>query len=115
MGLKIEVFAHPIASLTTGEFVTVSIVGGLLILVGAGLRAWTYTSEFTLRKNELEVRLKVLEATAGVAEKGMQTSSDIAMANADIAKAQLTAAAGATTAALDGLQRNSEVVRDGRI
>jgi hypothetical protein len=95
--LKVEVSGRPISNLSTGEFVTVFVVAGILIVGGAALRAWTYTSEHALRRDELQTRLKVLEAAAGVAERGMEASANIAQANADIAKAQL----GSTTIAIE--------------
>ncbi len=87
LSLKIEVHGKAVAQLTTGEFVAVFVMASLLMIAGASMRAWTYTCEYALRRDELRVRLKVLEATAEVAEKGMQASSGIAKANADIATA----------------------------
>lgn len=106
--LKIEINGKPISSLSTGEFVTVFVVAGIFVLGGAGLRAWTYTSEHTLRRDELQTRLKVLEAAAGVAERGMEASTNIAQANADIAKAQLSSATNAIEEAVKAIHKKSE-------
>ena len=121
LSLKIEVHGKPLANLSTGEFIAVFVMASLLMMAGASLRAWTYTSEHALRKAELRVKLKVLEATAGVAEKGMQASSGIAQANAniavanaeivrantDIAKAQLKAGADTTATAVNSMKQPS--------
>ena len=97
---------HPLASLTTGEFIAVFVVGGLLVIAGAGLRAWTYAREFTLRKDDLTVRLRILEATAGLAEKGMKASSDIALANTTIANTQISAGIASTQTAVEAASKS---------
>jgi hypothetical protein len=108
LSLKIEIGGKPISNLSTGEFVTVFVVAGLLVVGGASLRAWTYSSEHALRRDELQTRLKVLEAAAGVAERGMEASTNIAQANAEIAKAQLGSSARAIEEALKAAHDKSQ-------
>jgi hypothetical protein len=119
--LKIQVHGKPLAQLSTGEFVAVFAMASILMVAGAGIRAWTYTSEYTLRRDQLRAKLKVLEATAGVAEKGMQASSgiaqanaEIAMANAEIAKAQTESGAKAAAAAVRAFHENSQAEQTGK-
>jgi hypothetical protein len=102
LALKIEVHKDaPFATLSTGQFVTVFVIAGILILAGTGFRVWTYTSEYILRKDELRVRLRIVEATSGLTEKGLIASSQIAAANTKLAEAQLTASVETTRTALN--------------
>lgn len=89
VGLKIEVHGKPLASLSAQEFIAALIVSGVILLAGAGIRAWSFTSEQALKREELQFRSQALHAAASVAEKGLQSSSEIALANAKIAEAQL--------------------------
>jgi hypothetical protein len=86
LGLTLEVHGK-LSSLSSDGFVRVFAAAALLVIAGAGLKAWTYTCECVLRKDELQARLKLLEATARVAEKSMQCSSEIARATVEGAKA----------------------------
>jgi hypothetical protein len=43
VAVRIRIGEHPIAELGTGEFISVLVVCGLLLLAGAAIRVWTYT------------------------------------------------------------------------
>jgi hypothetical protein len=108
--LKINLFKdHPLSSLNSWEFATVFIVGGFLMIAAAAMKVWVYTSEYALRKDELAMKSRILEASAGLAEKGMKASSEIALANIAIAKDQQKAGADAQSKAVDAVNKDRPV------
>jgi len=115
LALKIEIDGHKVGALSSGEFVTAFIVAGVIVLAGACLRAWTFNSEYALKKQALSAELQILVATAKISEKGLQAASEIATANADIAKTQITASAETSKAAVVEASKKADPAIKGNI